>query len=413
MLTLHPAKQAHPRRKPRVGLAIAGGGPIGGIYELGVLRALDQAIEGLNLTRLDVYVGVSSGAFLAAGLANGVSTADMIRIFISSNSAEHPFKPEIFLRPAFREYWRSLSSLPGLFGSVIKLAVSNPLKAQPWEWLAQFGKAIPNGLFDNETVDRFLKQIFTAPGRTNDFRELMHKLYIVAVDLDSGETVRFGGPGFEKVPISKAVQASSALPGLYPPVEIGGRHYVDGVLRRTLHASVVLDEGVDLMLAINPLVAYDGQLRMRRGKRSKAALISGGLPVVLSQTFRTLIQSRMQVGFGNYQDRYQQTDLLLIEPDPDDAEIFFTNVFSYSSRHQLCEHAYQRTLEDLRTQRESLNRVLPQLGMRLREELLDGEDQHFDSGLKAVRGGASGLTSKLDDTLLELQALLDARSSDA
>jgi predicted acylesterase/phospholipase RssA len=69
-------------------LAIAGGGPIGGMYELGALRALDEAIEGLDLTRLEVYVGVSSGAFLAAGLANRISTAEMHRIFITGDSFE-------------------------------------------------------------------------------------------------------------------------------------------------------------------------------------------------------------------------------------------------------------------------------------------------------------------------------------
>ncbi len=81
MLSVHAAPRAKPGRArrassekaPRIGLAIAGGGPIGGMYELGALRALDLAIEGLDLTALDVYVGVSSGAFLAACLTNRVS----------------------------------------------------------------------------------------------------------------------------------------------------------------------------------------------------------------------------------------------------------------------------------------------------------------------------------------------------
>ena len=45
-----------------------------------------QALDGVDLTRLDVYVGVSSGAFLAAGLANGISTAEMCRIFITGDA---------------------------------------------------------------------------------------------------------------------------------------------------------------------------------------------------------------------------------------------------------------------------------------------------------------------------------------
>ncbi|MEJ7747418.1 MAG: patatin-like phospholipase family protein, partial [Luteimonas sp.] len=94
MLLLHSARNrsssvATSSKRPvhrapsRIGLAIAGGGPIGGMYELGALRALDEAFDGLDLTRRDCYVGVSSGAFLAAGLANRMSTAEMCRIFIT------------------------------------------------------------------------------------------------------------------------------------------------------------------------------------------------------------------------------------------------------------------------------------------------------------------------------------------
>src|SRR5690606_39639234 len=102
MLSLHSARSraSHPGRDPRIGLAIAGGGPIGAMYELGALRALDEACDGLDLTRMDCYVGVSSGAFLAAGLANGMDTAELCRIFISGDSEDVRFRPETFLRPA-------------------------------------------------------------------------------------------------------------------------------------------------------------------------------------------------------------------------------------------------------------------------------------------------------------------------
>jgi NTE family protein len=40
------------------------------------------------------------------------------------------------------------------------------------------------------------------------------------------------------------VQASAALPGLFPPVEIDDQYYVDGALKKTMHASVALDEGM-------------------------------------------------------------------------------------------------------------------------------------------------------------------------
>ena len=68
-------------------------------YELGALRALDEAVDGLDLTRLDCYVGVSSGAFLAAGLANRIGTEEMCRGFITGTSDDIRFRPEIILRP--------------------------------------------------------------------------------------------------------------------------------------------------------------------------------------------------------------------------------------------------------------------------------------------------------------------------
>jgi predicted acylesterase/phospholipase RssA len=68
----------------------------------------------------------------------------------------------------------------------------------------------------------------------------------------------FGGRGRRRVPVSKAVQASTALPGLYRPVRIGKANYVDGALRRTMHASLALEAGDDLVFCINPLVAFAG-----------------------------------------------------------------------------------------------------------------------------------------------------------
>src|SRR5271166_4680303 len=72
------------RRKGKLGIALAGGGPLGAIYEIGALVALEKALKGLTLTDLDVYVGVSSGAFLAAGLANGISPSEMLRCSYST-----------------------------------------------------------------------------------------------------------------------------------------------------------------------------------------------------------------------------------------------------------------------------------------------------------------------------------------
>src|SRR5690606_27041671 len=103
---------------------------------------------------------------------------------------------------------------------------------------------------------------------SNDFRKLRTVLRVVATDIDTGEAVAFGGPGFDDVPISRAVLASSAVPGLFAPVRIGGRHFVDGALNKTMHASVALENGARLVFCLNPLVPYaadgDGARRVSR-----------------------------------------------------------------------------------------------------------------------------------------------------
>jgi NTE family protein len=349
----------------RVGLALAGGGPLGSIYEIGALSALAESLEGLDFNDLYVYVGVSSGSFIAAGLANGIKPIEMCRMFIESDAAEEPFDPALLMRPAFGEYLRRAGSLLPLLLTSARQYLSNPIGQGFFASFRRLSNALPAGIFDNAGIGEFLEHMFAQPGRSNDFRQLHHKLYIVATELDTAATVAFGAPGFDHVPIAKAVLASAALPGLFPPVEIDGRYYVDGALKKTMHASVALKERANLVLCVNPLVPYDSRGAAHR------SLVRGGLPQVLSQTFRAIIHSRMQVGMGKYDTEFKGSDVVLFEPARRDADMFFTNIFSYSSRRRLCEHAYQKTRADLWQRRRELAPVLARHGVRLNLEAIN------------------------------------------
>jgi NTE family protein len=103
----------------RVGLALAGGGPEGSIYEIGALRALDEALEGADFSQLHVYVGVSAGAFIAACLANGISTAQLCRAIVKHEPGEHPFVPETFLSPAVGDFVLGGLKLPRLLAEAL------------------------------------------------------------------------------------------------------------------------------------------------------------------------------------------------------------------------------------------------------------------------------------------------------
>ncbi|MGB0128366.1 MAG: patatin-like phospholipase family protein, partial [Rhodocyclaceae bacterium] len=202
-----------------IGLALAGGGPLGAIYEIGAMAALAEALDGVDFNALDVYVGVSSGGFIAAGLANGITPRQMASMFIESESADEPFHPHILLKPALMEYLERALLLPTLLLEGVWRYFSNPFRPNLMESFLRLSHAIPTGVFDNHAIDAFLARVFSAEGRTNDFRQLKRKLFLIATDLDSGEAVEFGAPGWDHVPISTAVQASAALPGLFPPVE--------------------------------------------------------------------------------------------------------------------------------------------------------------------------------------------------
>jgi len=399
----------------RVGLALAGGGPEGAIYEIGVLRALDEALDGIDFTDLRIYVGVSAGAFLAANLANGITTAQSVRAIVKQEPGEHPFVPQTFFTPAVGELVRRTLMTPALLVEAVADYLRHPHDQTFLESLLRLSRALPVGLFDNEPIRAYLEKIYRIKGRTDDFRRLRHRLVIVATELDTGRAVRFGDPGFDHVPISRAVQASSALPGLYPPVLIGDRHYVDGVLLKTLHASVALESGVGLVLCINPIVPVD-TLRAEEAGLEPRTLTELGLPTVLSQTFRTLIHSRMQVGLAAYAPRFPNQDLVLIEPQPDDYRMFFTNIFSFSSRKAVCEYAYRATRRDLLRRYDELAPVFERHGIRLRRDVLADARRDLwrgvglDGGPRAdwVRG-ALPVTEALDRTLGEFEAWLAAR----
>lgn len=398
------------RSKPRTALALAGGGPLGAIYEIGALCALDETLQGLDFNGFDHYVGVSAGGFIVAGLANGLTPRQLCETFIEDRATEHRFDPAWLMTPAWAEFGARLQRLPGLLGAAL------------WDWGVQgksathaferLGAALPTGVLDNESIHRQIEALFSRPGRTNDFRHLRARLTLVATELDTGEAAPFGRPGWDHVPISRAIQASAALPGLFPPVSIGGKHYVDGALKKTLHASVALDEGVDLLLCLNPLVPFHAEPPAQphaapadSGQQRIPSLVEGGLPAVMSQTFRSMIHSRLALGFKQYERSYPDTDIVLIEPDQRDAELFFANTFSYRQRRELAEHAYQQTRQMLRQRRAQLAPKLARHGVRIDTAALDDTGRQLLRPLRSANAAAQRLHTTLDELQARLQAL--------
>jgi len=390
-------KRAARPAKPRIGLALAGGGPLGAVYEIGALAAIEEAIEGLDVNDADIYVGISAGGIIAAGLANGITPHEMCRLFVESDTAHTEdilFKPEQLLRPAWSELRQRVGAVPGLLAGSLLHYLQRGGKSTLANSFERMKEALPTGIFSGIGIHEFMAATFSAPHRSNDFRKLTRRLILVATDLDSGESIKFGLAGFDDVPISKAAQASAAVPGLFPPVEINGRHFVDGALRKTLHASIALEQGIDVLICLNPMVPYNAKIMYGPGK-----LARGGLLAVLSQALRAIIHSRVEIGMANYAISFPGTDILLLEPGAEDADMFFTNLFSTSNRRRMCENAYQNTRAMLWQRREEIDRKLARHGLRLTRSVLS------DTSLTLVKNRPSGRRARF--AIAELNEALD------
>lgn len=398
------------KKTPKIGLACAGGGIEGAVYEIGALCALDEALDGIDFSKdIDIYVGVSAGAIITSCLANEVSPYQLSRAIISSQPDVHPINPETFFTPAVREYVRRGLQVPKLLTQAMGDYLSRPWDMTFLGSMSRLVDALPVGLFDNEPINDYFVNNFSWPGRTNDFRKLKSKLRIVAVQLDSGRTTRFGQEGFDHVPISKAIQASSALPAVYMPVEIDGTYYVDGVARRTVHASVALKEGVDLLFCLNPIVPLNALSSSEIQERLGKGFMDMGLPTILSQTFRTMIYSRMKAGLKGYSTSYPDVDIVLFEPEHDDERMFFTNIFSFNSRKETCEYAYQTTRAYLRANAETLSKKLERHGVHINEQVLNDDRKLYYEEEAHVRhlGDRKDVFANLDRALSKLGHTLE------
>src|SRR2546426_2411669 len=256
-------------RKPnaKVALVLAGGAVTGGAYKLGGLKALDDFLVNRKTTDFDIYVGLSAGAFLAAPLAGGVTPPEMLRSldgtsedftylspldFYNPNLAEFAQKPLEFLVDLLTyvpsALYDFLAQTPELVRSLqapLAQARRRPTLANLIECVKPVIDAVgaarefpfplaylPSGLFDNASLERYLRHNIDRRGMTNDFRVLYRlrqvALYIVAMNLDTAERVVFRHDEDTSVTLSEAGQGSTALPGLYKPPPLEGVDYLDG-----------------------------------------------------------------------------------------------------------------------------------------------------------------------------------------
>jgi NTE family protein len=322
------------RRRGRIALVCAGGGVTGAVYEMGCLRALEDLLD-RSVLDFDLYVGVSGGAFVASLLASGISPQEMYEVATSRSRSPLGVSDAPLFRLGASEFVRRSLRAPRVLSQAVRTLLNGEGRNLSDLAFALF-ELLPPGLLDNSGIQEYLAELARLRGFSDRFSDLARELYIVAVDLDNGEALAFGEPAHRDVPVSKAVQASTALPGLYRPVRIGGRDYVDGGVRKTAHINLAIRHGADLVICINPIVPFhnrdDGPLHAR--------LSDKGLTWVLDQVMRIMLHGRMQYGMERYAAEHPEVDILLIEPSRDDMRMFGYNIMKYSARRYVAEHGY-------------------------------------------------------------------------
>lgn len=176
--------------RPVVGLVL-GGGAARGFSHIGLIAALEEA--GIPI---DIIVGTSMGSIVGGLYAAGYSTDNLTQIVAN-------------LDPAL------------LFD----------LEYMP-----------AGGIVSGERFELFLRELLD----NKEFDELKIPFYAVVTDLRTGEEVVL-----DSGQVSKAIQASSAIPGLFSPVLIEERYYVDGGLKNAVPVNVARDKGADVVIAVD------------------------------------------------------------------------------------------------------------------------------------------------------------------
>ncbi len=234
----------------RLGLVLGGGGLVGLGYHAGVLKALDEF--GANVAAADVIVGTSAGSIIGSYLASGWKADDFYEYAHGrhENSEREVGDQEEQVRRIFTPLWSSPSErVRRGIGSAFALASSRGYwhKATRGREPASRMKALfPSGLYSTDETRRRLWA---------DLPEEWPRdgLFICAVDLFSGARVAFGHEDAPPAPLPDAVLASTAIPGVFPAVRIGERHYVDGGAASATSLDLATDGDCDAILCVAPL----------------------------------------------------------------------------------------------------------------------------------------------------------------
>jgi NTE family protein len=363
-----PRRRRSRKRPSKTALVLGGGGFTGGVYEIGALRALDLLAVNSTVNNFDVYVGTSAGSFVASMLANGVTPDEMMQVINRRIPSElEDLDLGKVLKPNYLGFIEKAAMLPlRTFELARSLAGMGRFSAM--DVVVGLAEALPTGLYSGNGISDYIAAALSEEERVDDFRLLSKELYLTATDLDTCERIVFGEEGWNDVPISKAIQCSTALPIVYKPVDLKGRQLVDGGIRSTTNVDIAVEKGAKFIVVVNPLVPYvnDFEKTIPTVFGTRVRRVSDmGLPAIANQTFRLIAHARLHQAVEVWQERYPGVDIILVEPEPNDELMFGTPIMDYSRRLKIARHGFESVTATLAKDYDSFQEIAERHGLEI------------------------------------------------
>lgn len=360
--------------RKKTALVLAGGGFPGYMYEIGCMTALDDFFaDGFSTSDFDIYVGTSAGATVAALLANGVRPRRIFEDIYEDRESQFNFRRTDIYSFGVRETFPMLKKFFKSLIPIFRYYFANRHRFSTLDLLYMLQENLPSGIFSLSNFDRYLAEFFSQSGHTNDFRQLKRQLYIPATDVDTGRYDVFGEPGFDHVPISLAVTASSAMPIVFQPIRIGEKDYMDGAVGRSVHVDVAINHGADLFVIVNPVLPiYNDREKLCfpsfHGRC--VGLKEKGMSWIFDQALRTSTMTRIYMSLKRYEAEYPEKDYMMLQPEPEDSVMYFSNVINLKAKLEVLQYGYASTALALRRNFAAYEKLFSKYGIRVNQERL-------------------------------------------
>jgi NTE family protein len=351
----------------KIALCLPGGGATSAMFQIGALAAFEDSVEGLEVNRLDYYVGSSGGASVAAALAGGLPVQRIYRAFLDPADVYFGLERKHLLRVDLGEWRRTLVSAFSALrhgASSLLSRTSAPAPAALWEELDRLYDSLPAGLFTLDSYERFLEDFFVRRGVPNSFYGMPRPLRIMAHDLDSGQLAVFGQGHSAEVSVTRACIASMAVPPFFSPVRIGERHYINAGAGQVAHLEVAVEMGANVLIVVNPMVA-SSVATVPTGHGHRDSLRDKGMMWVLNQAIRIGIHKIVSEECARIASA-GRAKVILIEPSPEDCILFMYNPANFDARRAILEYAYRHTRAELAKSFASGDGALAEAGLRPR-----------------------------------------------